>query len=184
MASAAQFAAVTPTGRARSRVGRGLQVIGGLVLLLLVVPLALIAAFLAWRQYRILSTWPQVEGTVIQAHWIEDRSQPGRAATYGAEFQFRYVVGGREYQAVAAQGYNGSYDQARRWLSELPVGAHRRIRYEPDNPLVISLASDSSTLSFGVVYGLARWALILAGACLIMLIGGWRLGRKPQLPAP
>jgi hypothetical protein len=171
--------ALQTVGGVRYRAGHRLQFFGALVLVLFALPLALIAGFLAWRQYRILKTWPAVDATVVQSRWVESRSRPGpgRGDSYGAEFQFRYSVAGREYEAIARPGYSSSYDQARRWLGELPVGSRRRIRYEPDNPQVISLANDYGTLSFAASYALARWVLIIAAASIVLIVAGRRLER-------
>jgi hypothetical protein len=163
-----------------SRAGKSLQLFGLLLLVLFALPLALISTFLAWRQYRILTTWPSVEGTVLQSRWVQNggNSGRGRATAYGAEFRFRYFVNGRSYEAVATPGYQASYDHAKSWLAELPVGSRRRIRYEPDNPQVISLASDYSTLSFAASYALARWVLIIGGVCVALILVGRRLERN------
>jgi hypothetical protein len=172
--------ALQMTVPARNRAGKSLQFFGALVLVLFALPLGLIAGFLAWRQYRILTTWSAVDATVVQSRLVESRSKSsaGRGASYGAEFQFHYSVAGREYQAAASPGYTSSYDQVRRWLAELPVGSRRRIRYEPDDPQVISLANDYGTLSFAASRALGRWALILAAVGIAVVAGGRRLERK------
>ena len=58
------------------------------------------------------------------------------------------------------------------------MGSRRRIRYEPDDPQVISLANDYGTLSFAASRALGRWALILAAVGIAVVAGGRRLERK------
>jgi hypothetical protein len=161
----------------RVRVCTALRWIGVLTLLFFSVPLALVAGFLGWRQYRILQTWPAVDAQVVRANWTRHPAQSSRGAadSYGAEFLFRYSVGGRQYESVATPDYNSvSLREVQEWLHQVPVGSHRTVRYEPDNPQVISLATDYGGLSFAAPYALARWVLITfcVGACLIAF-GRW-----------
>jgi hypothetical protein len=149
--------------------------------LLFVVPLALIAGFLAWRQYRILKTWPAVDAQVVHSDWARHGSQSGRGpvGSYSVEFRFRYRVGGRLYESRATAGYNSAnFAEVQRWLKELPVGSHREIRYEPDNPQVISLANDYGALSFAASYALARWVLVLGAVAGALILLGWYVDRR------
>jgi hypothetical protein len=147
----------------RVRVCTALRWIGVLTLLFFSVPLAVVAGFLGWRQYRILKTWPSVDAQVVRANWTRHPAQSSREPvdSYGAEFLFRYSVGGRQYESVATSGYNSvNLREVQGWLNQVPVGSHRTVRYEPDNPQVISLATDYGGLSFAAPYALARWVLI------------------------
>jgi Protein of unknown function (DUF3592) len=166
------------------RVATALRWIGVLVLLFFAVPLALIAGFLAWRQYRILKTWPAVDAQVIRAVAVPRPGSPRQPQEgYAAEFVFRYELGGHTYEATATPVYSSSLPEVQRWLGQLPVGSHRAVRYDPDNARIISLAVDYRSLSFVAPYRLGRSALsLMAFAVALIAVGSWAgtsAGRKP-----
>jgi hypothetical protein len=173
---------IPPEGRSvwssRIRVATALRWIGVLILLFFAVPLALIAGFLAWRQYRILKTWPAVDAQVVRAEAVPSPSPAGQRENYAAEFVFRYEVAGRSYATTATPVYGSSLPEVQRWLRQLPVGSHRAVRYEPDNPQIISLAVDYRSLSFVVPYRLGRSALFLAMCGLALVAVAWWAGRS------
>jgi hypothetical protein len=172
---------IPPEGRSvwssRIRVATALRWIGVLIVLFFAVPLAVIAGFLAWRQYRILKTWPAVDAQVVRAKAVPDPRQSSQVReNYAAEFVFRYEVAGRSYETRATPVYSSSLPEVQRWLRQLPVGSHRAVRYEPDNPQIISLAVDRRSLSFVVPYRLGRSALFLVMCGLALIAVAWWAG--------
>jgi hypothetical protein len=140
-----------------------------------------LAALLGWHQYRILTTWPAVDAVVARADWTSTTTHNSRPPItyYGARFAFRYTAQGRLYDSSAELGYK-SYlrSDIERWLAQMPVGSHQRIRYNPRNPAHISLAAQYTPRSFAAPYTLANWAGII-GLVVVFLYGlGWRAGNR------
>lgn len=143
-------------------------------------PLALLAGFLAWHQYRILSSWPAVDAVVagVDSTTTTTHSAGSAITSYGARFTFRYTAGGRVYESGADLGYTSSIrSQVERGIKQMPVGTHQRIRYDPGDPAHISLAVDYTPRSFAAPYALAKWAGLIAAVCALLFGVGWRRGK-------
>jgi uncharacterized protein DUF3592 len=129
-------------------------------------------------------TWPAVDAEVIQREIISrtSRSFLGRnvsGTVYSAAFIFRYQVNGRECIAQKDVGYRSSSEsEMAKWVSRFPAGSHHTIRYDPENPLRISLAAGFDSISFAPTLALWRWALILVAAGLILDFLANRFGDK------
>lgn len=166
------------------RPGQTLKVLAAALFLAFVLPLLLLAALLAWHQYRILTTWPAVDAVVTRAEVTTSASHASRppATSYGGRFSFRYTANGRVYQSSADLGYNSSrQSDIERWMAQIPAGSHQRIRYDPSNPANISLVTDYTPKSFAVSFTLAKWAGITLAACVILFCLGWRAGKKESV---
>ena len=140
-----------------------------------------LAGLLAWHQYRILTTWPAVDAVVARVDWTSTTAQNSRPpiTSYGAHLTFRYTAQGRVYDSSAELGYNSSNrSDIERWLAQIPVGSHQRIRYDPHNPAHISLAVNHTPHSFAAPYTLAKWAAIIAGVAVFLYGLGWRAGKR------
>jgi len=162
------------------RPGQTLKLLAAALFLAFVLPLALLAGLLAWHQYRILTTWPAVDAVVVRADWTTTTTRTSRSpiTSYGARFTFRYTAGGQVHESSADLGYTSSVrSQIERWMEQMPVGSHQRIRYDPGRPATISLAADYTPRSFAAPYALAKWAGITAAVCVMLFWLGWRRGK-------
>ncbi len=162
------------------RPGQTLKVLAAALFLAFVLPLLLLAALLAWHQYRILTTWPAVDAVVTRAEVTTSTSQASRPATsYGGRFSFRYTASGRVYQSSTDLGYSSPRQpDIVRWMMQMPAGSHQRIRYDPSNPANISLITDYTPKSFAVPFTLAKWAGIIALVAGALFWLGWRAGEN------
>ncbi len=163
------------------RPGQLLKLFAAAVFFAFSVPLVLLAGLLGWHQYRILTTWPAVDAVVTKAEWTTHTTATAKPAitSYGARFSFHYSAGGRPYDASADLGYSSSVrSDIEHWMAQMPVGSHRRIRYDPHNPANISLAVDYTPLAFAAPYMLAKWASIIALVSVILYWLGWRRSRR------
>jgi hypothetical protein len=143
--------------------------------------MVLLAGLLAWHQYRIMTTWRSVDAVVTKVDLTTTTGTSHPPITsYSARFSFRYTAGGRVYESAADLGYSSSIrSDIEHWMSQMPVGFHQRIRYDPNNPTTISLAADYTLRSFAVPFRLAQWAGIMVAVSAILYWLGWRAGRKP-----
>ncbi|HKU21697.1 MAG TPA: DUF3592 domain-containing protein [Terriglobales bacterium] len=159
------------------RPGQTLKVVAAALFLAFVLPLLLLAGLLAWHQYRILTTWPAVDAVVTSADWTTYDSAPGRRPVYGARLSFRYPAAGRAYEA-SAELTAAARSEVERWMKQMPVGSHQRIRYDPGHPATITLAADYTSRSFAAPRALAKWAVIIAAASTGLFGLGWRAGKQ------
>lgn len=163
------------------RPGQSLKLFAAAVFFAFAVPLLLLAGLLGWHQYRILTTWPAVDAVVTKAVWTTHTTNTAKPpiTSYGARFSFHYNAGGRPYDASADLGYRSSTrSDIEHWTEQMPVGSHRRIRYDPHNPGNISLAVDYTPLAFAAPYTLAKWAGMIALVSVILYWLGWRRSRR------
>ena len=183
MKPSVQTAANVAPGLPR-RPGQTLKLLAAAIFLAFVLPLLFLAGLLAWHQYRILTTWPAVDAVVAKSDWTSTRTHNSRPpiTSYGARLTFRYTAQGRVYDSSADLGYNSSIrSDIERWLAQMPVGSHQRIRYDPHNPAHISLAVDYTPRSFAAPYTLAKWAAIIAAVGVFLYGLGWRAGRRESV---
>ncbi len=125
------------------------------------------AALLAYGQYRKMSNWIPAKGTLVQReiYWDYSRNtKGGNSIVYGARFTFRYSLDGQEKLGSADLGFRSGF---RTWvehmLESLPVGTQREIRVNPGNSFDLSLASDFGPLSFAAAYFAGALALLTFG---------------------
>jgi hypothetical protein len=171
----APVAAPTPPARP----GRTLKLFAVAVFLAFVLPLLLLAGLMGWHQYQILHTWPVADAVVTKSEVTE--SAGGGSSTgkiYGARFNFRYTAAGRTYDTSADLGYySPTSSQAERWVEQMPVGSHQRIRYDPSHPATISLTAEHTPRSFAAPRALLKWAGMGTSLCFLLFGLGWWRGR-------
>jgi hypothetical protein len=177
--SSAQAPSATTAMRPR-RPGQTLKLFAAAVFLAFVLPMLLLAGLLAWHQHRILTTWPVVDAVVVTADWTRHDSAPGHGPVYGARFSFRYSAAGRVYEA-SADLKSAARSDVERWISQMPVGSHQRLRYDPGNPANISLAVDYRPRSLAAPLTLAKWAGIITAVCVILFWLGGRAGKQESV---
>lgn len=156
----------------------------GFGLILLALLALLFGAWAGYRPYREMKTWPAVDAEVVQSTITSRLSFPigiraAKRLRYGASFIFRYTVNGEQYLAQKEIGYDSSsQSEMAGWVRRYPDGSHRTIRYDPANPLRVSLAAGFDAMSFAATLVMWRWSAILGmiGAALLFLAN--RLGRK------
>ena len=141
------------------------------------------SVWMGYRPYKIMKTWPTVDGEVVRAEMVSrtTRSLVGRTASrtiYGAAFVFRYAVNGQPYVSQADIGYRtSSQAEMAKWVREFAEGTHHTIRYDPADPLRISPAAGFDAAAFAPALAFLRWALIL-GAVGVLLLFACNLIRK------
>lgn len=143
--------------------------------------MGLLAGLLAWHQYRTMTTWPSVDAVVTKVDLTTTTTGTSRPpiTSYSARFSFRYTAGARVYESTADLGYSSSIrSDIEHWMSQMPVGFHQRIRYDPNNPTAISLATDYTLRSFAAPFRLAQWAGIMLAVSVILYWLGWRAERS------
>ena len=100
-----------------------------------------------YHQYSIVSQWPQVNAEVTRSYLHRAASRNG--TMYRAEWEFRYAVGGREYQVpVQSNTRTTSYESRQREADEFAAGSHHWIRYDPADPTNIELRAAYSLRFF------------------------------------
>jgi hypothetical protein len=134
--------------------------------------IGLLTAFLVYGQYRRMTTWTPVLGTVVQSEIYWDYSKNtkgGSSVVYGARFAIKYHHNGTESMGSADLGYRTGFKSlVERQVHMLPVGMTRKVSVNPDNPSDISLASDFGELSFAAAYLAAAFFLITAALGLAL----------------
>ena len=177
-------AAAAPPAKIASppaRPGQTLKVFAAAVFLALVLPLLLLAGLMGWHQYQILHNWPVADAVVTKSE-VTTSAAAGSAPAgrrYGVRFKFRYTAAGRVYETSADVAYDSPHRaQVERWVQQMPVGSHQRIRYDPGDPAHISLAVDYTPRAFAAPRALAKWAVIIAAASTGLFGLGWRAGKQ------
>ena len=177
-------AALTASSGQPRRPGQTLKFLAVAIFLAFPLPLAFLSGLLAWHQYRILTRWPAVDAVVTKADRTSVTTRTSRqpVTSYGARFSFRYSAAGRVYDSSADLGFTSSIrSDVEHWMTQMPVGSHQRIRYDPGNPMNISLAADYTPRSFAAPYRLAEWAAIIAVVCVVLFWLGWRAGKQESV---
>jgi hypothetical protein len=109
------------------------SVVGGVFF---VVGLCLLAggAWSAHNQYNILKNWPKVDATVAKSavtSGLDDKN----TTMYGAEFEFRYTVNGKEYQTPASSVYKtSSYKEMKHIVDIFAPGTQHTLFYDTTDP--------------------------------------------------
>ena len=141
------------------------------------------SVWIGYRPYRIMKTWPAVDAEVVHTEMVSRTTRSlgshlGRGTIYGATFVFRYAVNGQPYVSQADIGYRtSSQTEMAKWVREFAEGTHHTIRYDPADPLRISLAAGFDAAAFAPALAFLRWALIL-GAVGVLLLFACNLIRK------
>jgi Protein of unknown function (DUF3592) len=158
----------------------------GFGLILLALLALLFGAWVAYRPYSEMNGWPAVDAEVVQSMITSRLSHPnrfhvGNRLRYGASFIFRYTVNGEQYLAQKEIGYDSSsQDEMAAWVRRYADGSHRTIRYDPANPLRVSLAAGFDAMSFAPTLVMWRWSAILGAIGIALLFLANRLGANTQ----
>lgn len=176
-------AAAAPPAKIASppaRPGQTLKVFAAAVFLALVLPLLLLAGLMGWHQYQILHNWPVADAVVTKSE-VTTSAAAGSAPAgqrYGVRFKFRYTAAGRVYETSADVAYDSPHRaQVERWVQQMPVGSHQRIRYDPGNPATISLAAEHTPTSFAAPLALGKLAGVGMVLSVLLFGLGWRRAR-------
>ncbi len=90
--------------------------------------------FSARSQYNILKNWPKVDATVAKSAVTSGRDNDN-TTMYGAEFEFRYTVDGKEYQTPASSSYKtSSYKEMKHNVDIFAPGTQHTLFYDPSDP--------------------------------------------------
>jgi hypothetical protein len=89
--------------------------------------------FSARRQWRVAANWPVVDAGVTKSDVYRMRSRNGYV--YRAEWEFRYIVEGKEYTTPLQSGITGSgYSSRKAEADQFSRGTRHQIRYDPSDP--------------------------------------------------
>lgn len=127
-------------------------VFGGIGLALLVA-----GGMMGVQRYRSATSWPEVQSQVARSQLEWSRDADGELS-FLPRIEFRYFVGGQQFQSLAAVDRSRNYAWARRKVERHPAGAVRPLRYNPIQPADI-LVDARFSLDFFMVPGL----LVLLG---------------------
>jgi len=158
--------------------------LAGLVLLALTV-------IAAYREHRIISSWPEVQALVTANHLRRSHCADGMLV-FHPEVEFRYVVAGRHYVSSDTSHSSSSYAWACRQLATYSPGSRHTIKYDPSSPSRIRFGAAYTLNSFlgpvvtggmGIIFGLIGLGLLQAGrprkarlcpACGAEIARGWK----------
>ena len=151
------------------------------------VVLAFMASFFGivagYPAYHALRSWPVTDATVLQSA-INSRS--GHSFTgrglgrpiYGATLLFHYRVNTQECVVRQEVSYFGaSESEMANLVRRYREGSRQSIRYDPENPLRISLARGFDSVSFAATLAVWRWAAILAAIGVALFALGKKFGK-------
>ena len=144
----------------------------GFALVFLGVILLGASVWIGYQPFKIMKTWPSVDGEVARTEMVSrsTRSLGSLRTVYGAVFVFRYAVSGQPYVSPVDVGYRtSSQAEMAKWVREFAQGTHHTIRYDPADPLRISLATGFDAPSFAPALAFLKWALILGAAGVVLL---------------
>ncbi len=134
------------------------------------------AAWLAYRPYRVITTWPAADAQVVDRQLYSTLARgPGpRSASgtvYGEQVLFQYSVKGQSLRSWADIGYRtSSRGELLDWIRKFPVGSRHLVRYSPQDPNRISLAGGFDVASFAPAIVVLRWALLSDGAGVVLFV--------------
>lgn len=114
---------------------------------------------------RAASSFPSVDGTIVESKIVEDRDADG--TTYTALLRYTYQVAGRDYTADRDRYYTVSVGQraAQRIVEAHPVGSKVTVYYNPADP-------SDALLRPGIAAGDSFMLLFMLPFNIIML-GSW-----------
>jgi len=121
-------------------------------------------------QYNILKNWPKVDATVAKSE-ITTGHDNDNTAMYGAEFEFRYTVRGKEYQTPASSGYKtSSYKEMKHTVDIFAPGTQHALLYDPADPSEIRWDAGYNFSFFLVPICLGGMGIIFAGVGVLVWI--------------
>lgn len=138
-----------------------------LACLLLAIACLIIAAPYYRQQYRILRTWPAVEGTVANSAIVPYADSSG-GSLYAAQLEFSYRVNDRDYAGVYEFPHLSThYERKKKQLAPFPPGSRHPIRYNPADPTDIRIQAGYNVHFFVVpvfITGVGLIFVIVAAA--------------------
>jgi hypothetical protein len=151
--------------------------------------LLLLGAWVACRQYSVLSSWGRADAEVISGEVYSDfiRNDTGAQTqsrpVYGFRSTVRFQANGHLYESQADIGYKKSAkSEMIDWYLRFPSGSHTVIAYDPVSPNRVKLAENFETAYAGALTTLeyAGW-LLLCGCPLVLVSRKLRRQRQRAL---
>jgi hypothetical protein len=84
-------------------------------------------------QIRVLRSWPVTDARVIDSQIVTVPTTK-HDQLYAAKLKIRYAVDGNAITADLTSFQSKDYEETQHRAAEFPVGSHRDIRYDPNNP--------------------------------------------------
>jgi hypothetical protein len=138
--------------------------LGGYGMILVAVLLALLSAWVAGKQYSLLSSWSRADAEIANSELYSDvihqhnGDQTRLSPVFGFRCSVRFQANGRSYESQADIGYEKSAkDEMIDWHLRFPAGSHTIIAYDPANPSRVKLAEDFQT-SYAAPLASSRYA--------------------------
>jgi Protein of unknown function (DUF3592) len=124
--------------------------------------------FSARSQYNILKNWPKVDATVTKSEVTSGRDSDG-TTMYGAEFEFRYIVNGKEYQTPASSSYKtSSLKEMKRNVDIFAPGTQHTLLYDPGDPTEIRYDAGYNFSFFMLPTILGGLGILFAGVGILV----------------
>jgi Protein of unknown function (DUF3592) len=127
-----------------------------------------------WSSHKSKS-WAQTQGVISESKWVPNHLQHGEGT---AQIAYRYSVGGQSYEGTnilpGLNEYLTPDKQAK--LRQYPVGATVTVFYDPTDPQNSSLEIGVITELTFIMFGLAIFFLLGAGAFI------WRMRKGRPIP--
>ena len=124
-----------------------------------------------WRQVRVLTTWPTVDGQVLSSEVVSHGS--GHEQLYGARIRLLLTVDSKPVTAELIGMESRNYEATWAHVAQYAVGSHHPIRYDPHDPSQVRLAAGWNSRFFAlplIVFG-AGVAFALVGLFFSALPG-------------
>jgi len=122
------------------------------------------------RQYNILKNWPKVDATVTRSE-VTTGHDDDNTTMYGAKFEFRYTVKGKEYQTPASAGYEtSSYKEMKHNVDIFAPGTQHALLYDPADPGDIRWDAGYNFSFFLLPICLGGMGIIFAGVGVLVWI--------------
>jgi hypothetical protein len=101
-----------------------------------------------WRQYRVLSAWPEVNAQVVRSDVVQLTFAGNKY--YAWDLQLLFTRDGSPHFGSAAPRQSRDYQEVRRASDEFPVGSYHNVRVNPANPQEIRLHAGWNRRFFAV----------------------------------
>jgi hypothetical protein len=134
-----------------------------------------VAVVMGMARYRVVTSWPEVEGVVTRSEVGEKRSVSGQRS-FEPQVEVQYTVEGREYRESAVFDGTRNYASARRTVERNPVGERRVVRYNPGNPRDVRVEGGFSFESLIIPFVLGCLGAVFSPLGLVLAYQGfvWR----------
>ncbi len=149
--------------------------IGGLVFGGIGLTFLTVAVVMGVGRYRVVTSWPQVEGVVTRSEVGEGKSVSGQRS-FQPQVEVRYTVGGREYREGAVLDRSNNYVSVRRTVEGNPVGERRLVRYNPGDPRDVRIEGGFTLESLIIPFVLGCLGVVFSPLGLVLAYQGfvWR----------